>query len=119
MKIRSAVFCFLILSACGSLPGVEWPDVVQCGSREADDLLPEVSTILLDDVGTTLGPVGKHRLEQLAIDHGAGVVACLVDRLVQRWTAPGATTSPERSDAVQRAQAWQTETGTQIEPVTP
>ncbi len=34
---------------CDAIPGVDWPDVVHCGSRAADDLFPTVSGVLLDD----------------------------------------------------------------------
>lgn len=115
MKILLLILvAWLPLAGCDTIPGVQWPDVVHCGSRAADDLFPEVSTILLDDVGETMSPMAKRSLEDLALDHGADVVACLVDRLVQRWSAPGAVVTPRRSEAVARALAWQHETGTVV-----
>lgn len=109
--------CFGSLAAgCDTLggPGVTWPDAVHCGSRAAGDLLPEVSTIILDDSGDTMSERAKSGLEGLALEHGAGVVACLVDKLVQRWTSPASTPSPARVAAVARAQGWQEEVGTEV-----
>lgn len=115
----TAAIVFLVVAftpACDTIPGVDWPSIVHCGSRAADDLFPDVSALLLGGSGDTMSPSAKRGLDDMAIEHGAGVVACLVDRLVQRWIAPGATTSPERSAAVIRAQAWQQEVGTEVQP---
>ncbi len=118
--ITAAIAATFLLVAfapgCDAIPGVDWPTALHCGSRAADDLFPTVSGILLDGSGDSMSERGKRGLEDLALEHGADIVACLVDRLIQRWTAPGATTSPERSEAVTRAQAWQVDVGTEVQP---
>jgi hypothetical protein len=47
---------------------------------------------------------GKRELEDLARTHGANTVACVVQRVVSDWNAPGAAQEPLRLAAAARGQ---------------
>ncbi len=118
--LRTAAYAFaafVFLTGCGTLAdAVNWPAVVQCGSRAADDLFPTVSRVLLDDSGPEMSQRAQSSLEDMAREHGPSVVACLVDRIVSGWAHPMAAQTPERIDNIKRARGWQRMTGTVVEP---
>ena len=105
-------------SSCGKLDTpFKWPDVAACGS-DVGNLVGVVTQLLLNDTGDN-GPSEstKAKLEQLARQHGAASILCLVDRLSRDWTAMGASQSPERFAAAQRGKTWLAGLGTQIQHV--
>lgn len=76
---------------------VDWPRVLQCAAPLEQPLLQTVASVL---AGT--GDV-KTELEQVAIDHGAGVVECAVQRLIDDLASGPATARATRSAARGRA----------------
>lgn len=98
------VFAFS-LPACATLKKVEWPKLLNCASDVGADLVDDVTQILyVEGVDKhTIGDKAKDLLTDLARDHGADVVACVVQRLIDTWTAPGAAAEPRRAAAADRA----------------
>jgi hypothetical protein len=112
-------FCavsFVLMTACttggGSGPndpsdvGDGWPDVVECAlDGVVPDIIDTVSRIFR--AGTVnesaLSDAGRDELEALGKKHGYKSVACVVSKLINDWTSPGATQTPERMGSVQRA----------------
>jgi hypothetical protein len=89
-----------------------WPQILDCGPDIAD-IATTISTILLSSeqpgqeaTETVIGPTANSKLEQLAIENGKDVVACLVDLFQREWTRPGASATPERAAAAQRAASF-------------
>lgn len=107
------VFAFS-LPACGKLPPVKWPELVNCGSDAGRDLVDDATQILYDEGldKHTIGDKAKDLLTDLARDHGADVVACVVQRLVDTWTAPGAAAEPRRAAAADRGKDFLADVGT-------
>lgn len=84
---------------------VDWPVVVQC-SPDVGDLVGIVTQILFTNGGEsadTISASALSALEDLGREHGFDTIACLVDALASRWSAPGAAQTPERSLALARA----------------
>lgn len=112
--MKRFAICALVaftLPAClprSSGPGIDWPDVVNCGSGVQNEV-GEVSRILL--AGEDVAP----QLEDMAIDYGAKTVVCLVDLLVQDWSRPGAAAHPGRAAAAARGREFLQDTGTLVE----
>jgi hypothetical protein len=109
--LLAAMAITLLCAAC--LPdsqggGVDWPEVAHCGPS-VPDLVSDVSHVLL--AGGDPAP----QLRDLAVEHGADVVVCLVDLLRRDWTAPGSAPEPHRLAAARRAQDWLTSVGTRVE----
>jgi len=104
-------FCHT-LPACGTLGRIDWPKVAECGGELASDLLGVVSRILLGGSADH-----KAQLEQLALEHGASTVACVVDEVVNTYQRPGASMTPETKAAAERGTAFLTEHG--VEQVIP
>ena len=100
------VLAFVGCSVNGPGVQVNWPKVLQCGPN-VSDLVGVVSRVLLADGGSdhaTISVRAKSELEALARDYGPGTVACIVDRLVRDWRAPGATMEPNRVAAASRGE---------------
>lgn len=118
----SLVVAFLAVSLLAScLPdsrggGVDWPKVANCGPG-VDDVVSSVSRVLLDgsENDAEISDRAVHELEQLAAEHGADTVACLVDLLVSDWLRPGASPNPDRMAAAMRGQDFLRDVGTRIE----
>lgn len=85
--------------------GVDWPKVAKCGPN-VDDVVGAVERVLLSDGTGSLSDRAKHELEQLAQQHGANTVACLVDLIVQQWTSPGAAQLPDRIAGASRGRGF-------------
>lgn len=105
-------------AACGALQRVDWPKVAQCGP-DVSDLVGVVSRVLLadGDDAESVSDRGRGELEQLAANHGANVVACVIDRLVRDWTAPGASQDAVRIAGAERGRAFLQDVGTETEPI--
>jgi hypothetical protein len=76
--------CFVLLISCGgsSPPRVDWPAVAKCTDIGHSDLLGTVQDVLLNpDVEPSA------ELERLAQEHGAELVACVVDQAVDQFAA--------------------------------
>lgn len=123
MKRLLAVFPLVavLAVACSSSSCVKgdspfrWPDVAKCGS-DVGNLVGTVTQILLNDTGATAPSEStKDKLEQLARQHGASTILCLVDQLSRDWTAVGASASPERFNAGMRGKVFLADTGTSIQ----
>ena len=85
--------------------GLDWPKIAKCGPG-VDDIVGTVERILLSDGTGSISDRAKSELEQLAQQHGANTVACLVDLVVSGWTAPGAAPLPERVEGARRGRAF-------------
>lgn len=111
----AAVMVFACTTArCRPSGPFHWPEVARC-LPDVSDLVGTVTQILLRDArSSSASGETKRLLEQLAREHGADTVLCLVDRLMRDWTSPNASSSPERVAAAGRAEAWLAEVGTQI-----
>lgn len=113
---RLRVLAF-VLSACIPLQGcptrVDWPKVLEC-APSAGDLLGVVARILLGDGSSTDTQISwraKRELEDLALVHGPGVVACVVKTIVTDWTDPGVSQHPDRVAAARRGKDFLSQTG--------
>jgi hypothetical protein len=95
-------------TACRSLPPVVWPELAKC-APPVESIIGSVSEILLGKTSP------KQELENLARVHGTDTVVCAVERLRSDWRTPGASASPERADALGRADAWLLEVHTKGE----
>lgn len=103
------------IGGCGTLAQVDWPRLVQCGPG-VSDIVAIVSRILLaDGSASTISDRGKAELQGLANEYGASTVACMIDRLRQDWTAPGAAQDSTRIAAAQRGSRFLADVGTQVE----
>jgi hypothetical protein len=107
MRNIRLVAVLLLTSACA--PGthhVDWPKVVQCVPN-ASGLLQTVANILMsgDSSLTHISDSAKSQLEQLAVIHGAGTIACLVEQLAKDWTAQHAHVHAAQSLKVRNATA--------------
>lgn len=114
-SITLAFVFALSLPACSKLPPVKWPELVNCGTDAGRDLVDDATQILYTDGGIdkhTIGDKAKDLLTDLARDHGADVVACVVQRLIDTWTEPGATAEPRRTAATDRARDFLAKVGT-------
>lgn len=121
MSLRICLLAILVgSSACGLFdsPAVDrtWPQVLECGAEVADDLLTKISTELLHGTPDQLhiGDRARLILENLKEQHGASVVACLVDLLRREWRRPGLSSSPERAAAAARADDFLQKVGTEV-----
>lgn len=119
-RLRGAALgCVLLLSTC-LVPAyschpdkIDWPQTaLDCGPV-IDDVVSTVSTILQsaevpgdEATQTAIGPTASAKLDQLAREHGASVISCLVDLLKSEWTRPGVSSSPERLASAARAQSF-------------
>ena len=91
----------------GGAPSPDWPKYVECGP-DVSDLIATVTRVLFENGGSsseTLGDRARAELEDLGRAHGFETVTCLVDRLVQDWSAPGAAQTPERMRATKRGKS--------------
>jgi hypothetical protein len=99
--------------ACAAIP-IKWPDLVQCGG-DIGNLVGTVTQILLNDTGSgDVSPSARAKLEQLAVQHGAESVVCVVSSILGDWSKPGAAMPPERIAAMSRAQGWMNSTGSRV-----
>lgn len=124
VKHSSVLLALLALCACGLLGGapgsdatLDWPDVAKCGPS-VPDLVATVSRVLLADGGpgdTQITDRARGELEGLAREHGPDMIACLVDLLVRRWTAPGASANPDRAGASARGVDFLSDVGTRVD----
>jgi hypothetical protein len=104
----------LLLTACGPHGPINWPGLFQCAPG-ISDLVGVVSRILIADGPadqTDMSTRGKRELEDLARTHGPSTVACVVERVVRDWNAPGAAQEPLRLAAAARGQAFLDQVGT-------
>jgi hypothetical protein len=96
---------------------IDWPRVVQCGP-DISDIIGAVTRILLSDNhesdAATLSGRAKDELSGLARTHGPDTVLCVIERLVNDWTAPGAASDPTRALGAARGQAFLDEVGVDI-----
>jgi hypothetical protein len=110
----------LCLSAClsGSDPDPKepssdtWPELVECVADKIPSAIDQITEALLAGTDPT------QALAELAEVHGFDVVACGVSQLVDDWTSPGATQSPERMGAVHRGRAFLQREGITVQTVT-
>lgn len=103
---RFACVVLILFASCGPRGPINWPGMVECAPG-ISDLVGVVSRILLGDGPadqTAIGTRAKHELEDLARAHGADTVACVVERVVTDWNAPGAAQEPLRLAAAARGQ---------------
>jgi hypothetical protein len=95
--------------------GIAWPKLVQC-APDVSDAVGTVGRILLaDGDDSSIGQRGKRELADLAARVGPKTVACLIERLVSDWTAPGASQDPLLIHSAERGRAFLAEVGTQAE----
>lgn len=94
MKATTLTLCIALAgctSSCGgTTPHVSWPSVVACADVVRDDLIGTVQAALVDHtpddaVTTRITDRAVSELERLAAEHGAQVVACLVDQAVHSF----------------------------------
>ena len=95
----------LLLVSCTPQHKVDWPRVLECGSK-VSDIVATVTRILLADGPRGLSDMRRKELLELATKHGSEAVACTINQLVHDWTGPGAALAPETLDAAQRGQAF-------------
>lgn len=105
--------CGTLVTATACLPpsqggGVDWPKVAQC-APDVGDVIGIVSRVLFGS-----GDV-KAELAEVAKEYGGEAVTCAVKQLQNKFTAPGAASSPERTHASERAAAFLDEVGTKFE----
>ena len=79
-------------SSCGGAnqPHVSWPSVVACGNVVRDALLYSVQMVLAGsdpEMGdsSTISDRAVSELERMAQEHGAQVIACIVDQAVHSF----------------------------------
>lgn len=113
------VVSFALMAACttGSGPGPDepssdaWPDVVECVADHVPSAIDKITEVLL------AGGDPTEALVELAEVHGFDVVSCGVNKLIDDWTSPGATASPERLGAVERGRAFMQREGISVQTV--
>jgi hypothetical protein len=105
------LFFTVCVCACSALGGavepVKWPDVVQC-VPDATELVGEVSEVLLG------GEQVADKLTDLARKHSPKTVVCVVNMLISKWQAPGASASPQRAQGAEAGAKFLSEIGTQV-----
>jgi len=107
--MKAIKWCAVLLlaaltSACVPHGPINWPGLVNCAPG-VSDLVGVVSRILLaagPADQTSIGDRAKQQLEDLAREHGANVVSCVVQRVISDWNAPGAAQEPLRMAAAAR-----------------
>ncbi len=112
--LRLILILFALTGCQTPLPKspVDWPKLAQC-APPVDDLIATVSRVLLQSIDV------QEELTELAREHGAEVVVCLVDQLRLDWTAPGAASSPKRTAATTSAQDFLKAVGTEVQRAEP
>jgi len=100
-------FTALSAPACKPDGGVDWPQVAKC-APDVSDVIGIVQRVLFGS-----GDV-KAELTELAKEHGYEAVACAVETLKNKYTAPGSAVTPERTHAAERAQAFLDDIGTEF-----
>jgi len=86
----------LALTSCNGQGGVDWPRAAKCAAAPAADVLRRVVDVL--ERGAD-----RPSLDELARQHGAEVVACVLDDLFRVGTRVGAAS--EQVELSQRARA--------------
>lgn len=84
---KIALTLTLLLASCAttkSAAPVTWPAIVQCSAPADGQLLDRVVAILLggDDNAQVISESAIGQLEQLAVDHAASAVVCMVDMAI-------------------------------------
>lgn len=94
----------VILAGC-PMPNPDWPRYLECAPG-INDIIATVSRVLLDGGGTAteLKQRGRDELQDLAVTHGADVVACTISKLIADWRRPGATATRETLAAAIRGE---------------
>lgn len=91
----------LCLSSCTPQKTVDWPRVLECGTK-VTDIITTVTRILLQDGMLAMSPRSREELLELGRQHGGGEVACAVQRAVNDFTGPGAAITAETGGAAAR-----------------
>lgn len=104
-----SVFLVLAISACssncGTLANVVWPTTVTCAGPVASELVSQIEAILMQGGGTNIGDEAIAALEKLAQEHGAQLVSCVVEQLIDAWMRPTGEAAPSKNaDAAARGQ---------------
>jgi hypothetical protein len=118
MKALSLVLV-LALSACsncGTMQSVVWPTTVTCAGPVASELVAQVEAILMKGDGTNIGDEAIAALEKLAREHGAQMVSCIVEQLINSWMKPTGEAAPTvQSNAAARAQDFLNRKGVTVQ----
>lgn len=115
-----ALFLTLALTACssncGTLPSVVWPTTVTCAGPVANELVAQIEAILMQGTGVNIGEEAIAALEKIAAEHGAQLVSCIVEQLINGWMKPTGEQAPTvKSDAAARAQDFLNRKGVTVQ----
>jgi hypothetical protein len=117
-----AISLVIIVAACDFARNVVWPAAVLCGVQEATELFKEVASIVeADGFASKLSDGNEARLEDLAAQHGARVVACILHALIDKYTPRGVRMAESEGDyqgarRSQRIQAFLDERDVEVLP---
>lgn len=108
MKSAAIIIAFVFTacsSNCGTLGSVVWPTTVTCAGPVANDLVEQIKAILMKGGGANIGDEAIAALEKLAQAHGAELVSCIVEQLIDAWMKPTGEQAPAaNSNAAARGQ---------------
>lgn len=82
------------------------PVIGKCVGPVAMDLFPRVSAILAKGDTKAIGSDAAAALDDLAMTHGANIIACLVREFINQATRPGASADPAKRDAAARGEDY-------------
>jgi hypothetical protein len=113
-KLLLTVLCAACLSSCANLPPINWPKLIHC-TPGVSDLINVVTLILVadDQDDSRLTACGARELAELALRRGPEAVVCIVERLVEDWTAPTGPPEPKRLAAAARGRHFLKDVGTE------
>ena len=105
-----AISLVIMVAACDIARSVVWPAAVLCGVQEATELFGQVREVVeRDGFASEFSDASERSLEDLAAKHGARVVACILDALINKYTPRGVQAAYEdgQLEAVRRTQRIQ------------
>jgi hypothetical protein len=106
MRLLALALAFTLVShGCASFKNVIWPSTVKCAAPITGALVTEIEAILTNGTGQNISDEAIAALEKLAAEHGAELVACIVEQFISKWMQPTGTQAPlPATDAASRAQ---------------
>jgi hypothetical protein len=88
--VALALLLTIVPSGCATFGQAAWPATAKCTAQVTGAIVSQVSDILLNGNGPNIDAEAVSKLETLAADNGAELVACVVQQLVSQWTQPTA-----------------------------
>jgi len=115
-RIGLLFLALLALSDCAAWQKVVWPSLVTCAGPVSSQLVQDIEAIIAQGGSAQeLSAAAIDALEKLAAEHGATVVACIIEQLIDKWLAPsGIAASADAQAKAARAQNFLNDRGVTV-----